>query len=118
MRRHSRRRSSSRKAVSTLHELLECIDILTPNESEALNLLGRRDGAVSLDEASDVTRALRALGAGTAILKLGEHGAFLSSASSHEHFMAPKVGHYGIFSGRRWREVIYPRIREFIRKYD
>jgi len=31
------------------------------------------------------------------------------------HFMAPGVGHYGIFSGRRWREVIYPRVRDFIR---
>ena len=31
------------------------------------------------------------------------------------HFMAPGVGHYGIFSGRRWRELIYPRVREFIR---
>ncbi|MCU0951904.1 MAG: hypothetical protein MUC68_12820, partial [Burkholderiaceae bacterium] len=25
------------------------------------------------------------------------------------------VGHYGIFSGRRWREMIYPQIRDFIR---
>jgi poly(3-hydroxybutyrate) depolymerase len=33
-----------------------------------------------------------------------------------EHFMAPGVGHYGIFSGRRWREVIYPRVRDFIQK--
>jgi poly(3-hydroxybutyrate) depolymerase len=24
------------------------------------------------------------------------------------------VGHYGIFSGRRWREKVYPRVREFI----
>jgi len=31
-----------------------------------------------------------------------------------EHFLAPKVGHYGIFSGRRWREMIYPRVRDFI----
>jgi poly(3-hydroxybutyrate) depolymerase len=31
------------------------------------------------------------------------------------HFTAPKCGHYGIFSGRRWREVIYPRVEEFIR---
>jgi poly(3-hydroxybutyrate) depolymerase len=30
------------------------------------------------------------------------------------HFLAPGVGHYGIFSGRRWRETIYPRVREFI----
>ncbi len=33
-----------------------------------------------------------------------------------EHFMAPGAGHYGIFSGRRWREVVYPRVRDFIRK--
>jgi poly(3-hydroxybutyrate) depolymerase len=34
------------------------------------------------------------------------------------HFLAPGVGHYGIFSGRRWREVIYPRLREFIRRHS
>jgi poly(3-hydroxybutyrate) depolymerase len=33
------------------------------------------------------------------------------------HFAAPDVGHYGIFSGRRWREVIFPRVRDFIRTY-
>jgi poly(3-hydroxybutyrate) depolymerase len=32
------------------------------------------------------------------------------------HFLAPRVGHYGIFSGRRWRETIYPRVRDFIRQ--
>ncbi len=30
------------------------------------------------------------------------------------HFVAPGVGHYGIFSGRRWREVVFPRVRDFI----
>ena len=35
-----------------------------------------------------------------------------------EHFLAPKVGHYGIFAGRRWREVIYPRVRDFIQKHS
>jgi len=39
------------------------------------------------------------------------------AASRREHFMVPAVGHYGIFSGRRWREVIYPRIRGFIREH-
>jgi poly(3-hydroxybutyrate) depolymerase len=34
-----------------------------------------------------------------------------------EHFVAAGVGHYGIFSGRRWREMIFPRVREFIRRY-
>jgi poly(3-hydroxybutyrate) depolymerase len=31
-----------------------------------------------------------------------------------EHFVAPGVGHYGIFSGRRWREIVYPRVRDFL----
>jgi poly(3-hydroxybutyrate) depolymerase len=34
-----------------------------------------------------------------------------------EHFLAPRAGHYGIFSGRRWRETIYPMVRNFIRKH-
>jgi poly(3-hydroxybutyrate) depolymerase len=34
-----------------------------------------------------------------------------------EHYMAPGAGHYGIFAGRRWRETIYPRVRDFIRKH-
>src|SRR4051812_22917409 len=32
-----------------------------------------------------------------------------------EHFSAPGVGHYGIFSGRRWREMIFPRVSDFIK---
>jgi len=35
-----------------------------------------------------------------------------------EHFVAPNVGHYGIFSGRRWREVVFPRVRDFIATYN
>jgi len=34
------------------------------------------------------------------------------------HFLARGVGHYGIFSGRRWREMIFPRVRDFIRSYS
>ncbi len=30
------------------------------------------------------------------------------------HFTVPGAGHYGIFSGRRWREITYPRVRDFI----
>jgi len=32
--------------------------------------------------------------------------------------VAPKVGHYGVFNGRRFREDIYPRVRDFILKTD
>jgi poly(3-hydroxybutyrate) depolymerase len=35
-------------------------------------------------------------------------------AARRAHFLARGVGHYGIFSGRRWREVVFPQVREFI----
>ena len=38
-------------------------------------------------------------------------------ASKREHFLVPDVGHYGIFSGRRYREIIYPRMRAFMDKH-
>ena len=38
-------------------------------------------------------------------------------ADMQQDFVAPKCGHYGIFSGRRWREVICPKIGEFILKH-
>ena len=28
------------------------------------------------------------------------------------------AGHYGIFSGRRWREVVYPDVRSFIQRHN
>jgi polyhydroxyalkanoate depolymerase len=30
------------------------------------------------------------------------------------HLLQPGVGHYGVFSGRRWERRIYPAVREFI----
>lgn len=33
-------------------------------------------------------------------------------------YVQPKVGHYGVFHGRRFREEIYPRMREFIAAHD
>jgi poly(3-hydroxybutyrate) depolymerase len=38
-------------------------------------------------------------------------------AEMQQDFVAPQCGHYGIFSGRRWREVICPMIGEFIKKH-
>lgn len=38
-------------------------------------------------------------------------------AERKTHFLMPGVGHYGIFSGRRWREVICPKVAEFIRTH-
>jgi poly(3-hydroxybutyrate) depolymerase len=38
-------------------------------------------------------------------------------ADMKQDFVAPKCGHYGIFSGRRWREIIAPKIGEFIKAH-
>ncbi|MCI3180008.1 polyhydroxyalkanoate depolymerase [Caulobacter sp. CCUG 60055] len=39
-------------------------------------------------------------------------------AALKEDYIQPKVGHYGVFNGRRFREEIYPRVRDFIRRTD
>ena len=39
-------------------------------------------------------------------------------AKNQEHYDAIGAGHYGIFSGRRWRENVYPAVRAFIAKHD
>jgi poly(3-hydroxybutyrate) depolymerase len=36
--------------------------------------------------------------------------------SKERYFMAPDVGHYGIFNGRKWRERIAPVVEEWIAK--
>jgi len=33
------------------------------------------------------------------------------------HYDAVGAGHYGIFSGRRWREKVYPQVRDFIASF-
>ena len=33
------------------------------------------------------------------------------------HYDAVGAGHYGIFSGRRWREKVYPTVRDFIASF-
>jgi poly(3-hydroxybutyrate) depolymerase len=38
-------------------------------------------------------------------------------AAKRQHLTAAGAGHYGIFSGRRYREEIYPQIRDFIHNY-
>jgi poly(3-hydroxybutyrate) depolymerase len=32
--------------------------------------------------------------------------------------MQPGVGHYGVFSGRRWQQEIYPIVRDMIYQTD
>lgn len=37
-------------------------------------------------------------------------------AAKRRHHEQANVGHYGIFNGRRWRNEIYPLVRDFIRE--
>ncbi|MET3138291.1 poly(3-hydroxybutyrate) depolymerase [Undibacterium sp. GrIS 1.2] len=39
-------------------------------------------------------------------------------AKMKQDFVAPGCGHYGIFAGRRWREVIAPKIADFIKAHS
>jgi poly(3-hydroxybutyrate) depolymerase len=34
------------------------------------------------------------------------------------HYDAEGAGHYGIFSGRRWRDMVYPTVRDFISRHN
>jgi len=36
----------------------------------------------------------------------------------HHHLEVKGAGHYGIFSGRRWREVVYPHVKTFILEHQ
>jgi poly(3-hydroxybutyrate) depolymerase len=47
------------------------------------------------------------------------HGLCTGVDKAHQfHYDVEGAGHYGIFSGRRWREKVYPQVRDFIRRYD
>ncbi|CAN5536745.1 polyhydroxyalkanoate depolymerase [soil metagenome] len=38
--------------------------------------------------------------------------------SQQKHLEAKGAGHYGIFSGRRWRDVVYPVVKAFIAEHN
>jgi poly(3-hydroxybutyrate) depolymerase len=40
------------------------------------------------------------------------------AANQREHYEVKGAGHYGIFSGRRWRDMVYPKVVKFIAAHD
>ncbi|MES2940331.1 MAG: polyhydroxyalkanoate depolymerase [Pseudomonadota bacterium] len=47
------------------------------------------------------------------------HGLCTGVAKSRQkHLEVKGAGHYGIFSGRRWRDVVYPQVRDFILQFN
>jgi ribokinase len=67
-------------------EMLEQVDILTPNESEAAMLLGGNSG-----DMGETARALLALGPKAVILKLGEGGCYYDDGAMARHVPAFKL---------------------------
>jgi poly(3-hydroxybutyrate) depolymerase len=39
-------------------------------------------------------------------------------AANRKHLEVQGAGHYGIFSGRRWRDMVYPEVKAFIAAHD
>ncbi len=68
--------------------LLAQVDILTPNESEALLLCGHPAARVTMAEAPALAAALRRLGPRTVILKLGDQGCLLLDGRGPRRFPA------------------------------
>lgn len=66
-------------------EMLRLADILTPNESEALLLVGRPPGRVDVADAPALARALRDAGARAVVLKLGDQGCFYDDGQLQLH---------------------------------
>jgi ribokinase len=78
-------------ALPLPREVLQKVDYLTPNESEALTLIGGK----SLDEFEDVEKLadrLLALGVPNVVLTLGEKGAFARGQSTCRHIPAFHCG--------------------------
>jgi ribokinase len=66
-------------------DVLGAVDILTPNEGEALILLSRPPARVSVADAPALTRALRELGAKAVVLKLGDQGCLFDDGGRALH---------------------------------
>jgi ribokinase len=66
-------------------DLLSSVDFLTPNETEACILLGRKPSRVSMAEAPALARAVHALGPKAVIVKLGEQGCFYFDGQTEIH---------------------------------
>jgi ribokinase len=72
-------------------ELLACVDVLTPNETEAIALVGRNRPLDSLEDVQEVARQLKNLGVSQVIVKLGGRGAWVEDAGGGRHHAAPRV---------------------------
>lgn len=78
-------------AQSLPADIMSSVDVLTPNETEACILLGRKPARIDLAECRQVAGALRALGARSVVLKLGDRGAVYFDGDTEIHQAAYPV---------------------------
>ncbi len=71
--------------------LLSQVDLLTPNETEALVLLGHTAREIDMNEADELACGLLKRGPRQVILKLGAKGVWWRDNKSGRHFPAPQV---------------------------
>jgi ribokinase len=72
-------------------ELLQFVDVITPNETEASLLVGRKPADISVDEARAIAGELQSRGVRQVIIKLGAKGCLLLEGGTATHVQAPMV---------------------------
>lgn len=101
---------------------LQTVQTVFQEDRLALGTLRDRSGRLVRPAAIKKTALLTVEGEKDDITGLGQTLAAHTlcsglSAEDREHYQQPGAGHYGVFSGRRWRDGVAPRIRAFIRRH-
>lgn len=101
---------------------LQTIDIVFQNHLLARNELEHRGRKVDLSKITDIG-LMTVEGEKDDISGVGQtqaaHGLCPNVPEDRrELYVHPEVGHYGVFNGRRFRDDIYPRVRDFIARNE
>ena len=101
---------------------LQTIDIVFQSHLLPRGLLVHHDRPVRLDAITDIA-LMTVEGEKDDISGVGQtqaaHGLCTNLPDGlKELYVQPAVGHYGVFNGSRFRNEIYPRVREFILEHE
>ena len=101
---------------------LQTIDIVFQSHLLPRGLLMHQGAPVRLDAITDIA-LMTVEGENDDISGVGQTQAAHALCSALPDalktlYVQPAVGHYGVFNGRRFREEIYPRVRDFILQHE